>query len=417
MEIDMKVHMGEFDAESHWDNNTNAKLPSYVREDSTELLDTMDELLFGFSDINDVVITKRCFNKNLKEYLESLDIRFLTYTASEYQKGIDILEKKEWKLDPFAITEYVTESFGVYSKINCFPKLEIIKRVNSKKFSTYLANQIQCNPHKIFIVQNFLELEQAFSILQDKAIVIKEFFGVSGKGSLILKNIGSKNSVLRYLYKQSQNGKDINFIIEEYVDKKIDFSTHILISPDGKMDIVATRMMRNLNLSYLESYEMDVFLKSYLLENGYYETIMKIAEKLYENGYWGMVGIDSMILEDDRIIPLIEINARKSMGLLHYFLEKRLQIENSRLTFLNLKIPFYLTTRDIFEYLDKEKVLFRKGKDGIIPLSGNMLEVDKENISGLYRTGRLYFLVNATNKNEYFSRLTQALKELNIVVY
>ena len=50
-------------------------------------------------------------------------------------------------------------------EVNCLPKLETVKKVNSKVFSSNLINSMNCNPYKSHIVRNFEELEYLILIL------------------------------------------------------------------------------------------------------------------------------------------------------------------------------------------------------------------------------------------------------------
>lgn len=412
----MKIHIGEFNAERYWADNTEIKLPSYSKESSACLINAMDELLCGFSEAHDVLITKYQFNKDLKEYLEDLGIQFMPFSEKEFKAKLDILDNKECKLEPYAITDFVMEASKIYPNLEKLPDIEIVKKVNSKRFSVCLSNLKGYNRHESYVVGSLMELEEAFKKLKNKMIVVKEPFGVSGKGSLFLKSTIHKNSILNYIRKKSQQREKVNFIVEEYLNKEIDFSTQLLISSIGDITILDTRMMKNENFSYKESYEMEVDVKKYLLRNGYFKIIKDIGENIYRQGYWGAACIDSMILSSKEIVPLVEINARKSMGLLHYFLQNRLQLKNSILMFFNLKIPIYLTAEKIIAAIDNGGILFGMKKEGIVPLSGNMLELEKTKDNSGYKKGRLYFLVTSKNKEKTIEKMFKILKELKISV-
>ncbi|MFD2876798.1 hypothetical protein ACFTAO_13755 [Paenibacillus rhizoplanae] len=46
------------------------------------------------------------------------------------------------------------------------------------------------------------------------------------------------------------------------------------------------------------------------------------CKDLFETGYHGEVCIDSMLLASGELVPIVEINARKSMGLINHHINQ-----------------------------------------------------------------------------------------------
>ena len=81
-----------------------------------------------------------------------------------------------------------------------------------------------------------------------------------------------------------------------------------------------------------------------------------------------------------------------------------------------VKIPIYLTAKKIIAAIDNGGILFGMKKEGIVPLSGNMLELEKTKDNSGYKKGRLYFLVTSKNKEKTIEKMFKILKELKISV-
>jgi hypothetical protein len=62
-----------------------------------------------------------------------------------------------------------------------------------------------------------------------------------------------------------------------------------------------------------------------LRARGYFDVLGAVAETLARAGYWGPAGVDSMLLRDGRLVPVLEINARRSLGLLAMSLDQRVR--------------------------------------------------------------------------------------------
>ena len=97
-----KLCLGEFDAESAWNDTGMIALPRIIGPKSY-LTEYMDELLWGFTEHDeDVLITKVPFDRCLKDYLLDSGCVFETSTWSH-------IKKDDYKIEPYAITPGVIE--------------------------------------------------------------------------------------------------------------------------------------------------------------------------------------------------------------------------------------------------------------------------------------------------------------------
>ena len=153
-----------------------------------------------------------------------------------------------------------------------------------------------------------------------------------------------------------------------------------------------------------------------------------VAQSLYSDGYFGNVCVDSMILSDNSVVPIVEINARKSMGFLNHSINNYFQRYklNSHLRFFSVGINNSFVYEELLKNMSAEKILFKAdGKPGIIPLSSNALTINRDahfknqEVEKIFK-GRLYISVGAKTTEEVDEltlRLRMLLQKMNVVFY
>jgi hypothetical protein len=134
-----------------------------------------------------------------------------------------------------------------------------------------------------------------------------------------------------------------------------------------------------------------------------------------------------MVLQDGAVIPVVEINARQSMGLINHHLDQFFSSDQlpSRLGCLSLGYPGPLRFAELLEKLEGAGLLFtRKQPCGIMPLSANTLMVnlngpEQPGSPARLRKGRFYFSILAPPGEcpAWLERLRCFYKELGFSVY
>jgi hypothetical protein len=183
----------------------------------------------------------------------------------------------------------------------------------------------------------------------------------------------------------------------------------------------------NAGFAYLGSMSASEDFKIHLIESGYMEQMRKVAEEMYLDGYYGDVCVDSMILADNEIVPVVEINARKSMGLINYHVDSKLKNYDvsGLLSFVNVGFSGKMRMADILKKLSDDKLLFEHNyRRGILPLSSNTLFINRDSDPSpdperMHR-GRLYYSVVSDNSGDceyYQTAVRETLKMLSFTVF
>jgi len=145
-------------------------------------------------------------------------------------------------------------------------------------------------------------------------IVIKEPYGISGKGMIILDNSKKVERICNALdaAENMANGQKISLIVEGWYEKCISHNSQFIVLPSGELYFLqqTEQILRE------QRYEGNYFRSRANSPNT--EEILKqqiaISQKAYENGYHGILGIDSFETFDNSIFPVLEINARINMS-------------------------------------------------------------------------------------------------------
>ena len=125
---------------------------------------------------------------------------------------------------------------------------------------------------------------------------------------------------------------------------------------------------------------------SELDRHGYRDILADVGAALADEGYHGPVGVDSMVLDDNTLVPVLEINARRSLGLLALLAGHR--VAHTGLTChlwqLGLTLDPDRGVEDILSVLRETRLLYLGGaQPGVLVVGGGSL---------LEKDGRLYGL-------------------------
>ncbi|HEY5235789.1 MAG TPA: hypothetical protein VIJ14_06395 [Rhabdochlamydiaceae bacterium] len=243
----------------------------------------------------------------------------VTHAPSTFFHRIHLLDEKTFPYEnveswgaSLSITEWAKKKNLGYT----MPHWNVVKQVNSKAFS---FNESQKLPGAT-LVHTLAELEQ-WEQKTEGPKVLKSCFGVSGKGHLFLPSLHMK----KFAEKEFAEGRPI--IAEPWVERKLDFSTQWMIHPNQKIEFLGATICINDKRGQYNSNRVGdlprLFGKYFPFLETHKETVFPILQKMALLGYFGNVGIDAMIWGNNQLHPVVEINARKTMGWVALEISKR----------------------------------------------------------------------------------------------
>lgn len=389
---------GKFDAEQEWQNENLATLPTFNTK--AEIASNMEELLFPVAE-NGILITHKEIDKDWKEYIEEFGFKFNVLSI----ENMDIVDMRNSEFKCYAVNSEFLEIIGPLNRRK-FPKLSDVIKVNGKNYSSRIAANI--NPYSSFIVTEEKQLLDTAQKLNFD-FMIKEVMGVSGKGNLHIKSEREFFSIFRYLSSQIRKGKKLCVILEPFQYIATDFSSQYFICQDGSLKMLCVRYMKNRGAKYYGSSGVSKDFLNFLKDKQYFEKIENVLKRIYQDGYWGYICIDSAVLQSGEIVPVIEVNARMSMGLISYQIEKN--FKNTRRALFrcmdimaNTEFNFTILKTRLIE---KDLLVTKKEESGIFLASANTYNCNLEN-----RRGRIYFYTVCESSEEE----DVLLKEFNSIV-
>nr|WP_042189976.1 hypothetical protein [Kibdelosporangium sp. MJ126-NF4]CEL19015.1 hypothetical protein [Kibdelosporangium sp. MJ126-NF4]CTQ95183.1 hypothetical protein [Kibdelosporangium sp. MJ126-NF4] len=327
------ARLGTFDAEKWWRPTDLATLPAITRAGSDEAVAAMDELLAGFCAPGDRLITRYRMADPIRDGLAAAGITFEHLTVD----GPD--EPFERNVSRDLVDGFVVEPYAVLAETiqlsDSLPDNVVTAEVNSKTWSNTLAQSMNL-PGTGIVVRSEAELSAA--VARFPSAIVKDPYGVSGRAALVVESPGVLRAIERTLTKQD---KRIELLVQEKYDVRTDFSAHVLISLDGTWQHRGVQVMTNRGLRHMGSSPPTPEFTELLWEKSYYEVIDSVAEKVAKAGYHGPFGVDSMLLRDGTLVPVLEINARHSLGLLSLTLHERAAAQGlaAHLSQLELTVP------------------------------------------------------------------------------
>ncbi|MEV8375750.1 hypothetical protein AB0P21_23645 [Kribbella sp. NPDC056861] len=320
------MRLGTFDAESWWRPADLAALPAISGGSSDPAVDAMDELLAGFCDPGDLLITRRPMAAAVREGLAAAFGTQFDHLALG-DPGPGPVERhvladqrvmnaiRGARIAPYAV---LPETWTLAEQQ--LPTPEVVAQVNSKSWSNELVRRLGL-PGAGRLVHTVDDLVDAVVTTDFKAL-IKDPYGVSGRSLLEVPTPGILKAIERVLRRQVDAGQRVELVVQEKFAKQHDFSGHFHLDRGGDWEFLGIQQMTNRGFRHFGSSPATPAL----IDEGWYaETLAEVMPALTDAGYWGPVGIDSMLLDDGTVVPVLEINARQSLGLLAIRLDRQAQ--------------------------------------------------------------------------------------------
>lgn len=393
------VHFGAFNAEAAWRDPAAASLPEVQDRQAQRVVEAMEEVQFALCAGGDVLLTARGMVPSHREYLASAGFRFEHAREGRWPGA---------SASPYAVVPGVEETCARHELAADLPPVEVARKVNSKVYSHGLAVGLE-----LFgageVVRSVEELSA--SELARGPCIVKDPFGVSGRGSLIVRARSELERLLVHLERQRAAERSIELLVQPLYERATDFSCHFEVTRDG-WRAIGVQVMENEGLAFAAVRPAPRELVEWLDARGQWKVMERVAGALARDGYRGPVCVDAMVLRDGTMVPLLEINARKSMGLINLRLQERAGAHglNSHLSMLGLSFQRAVTFDEVLGALRRDGLLYEGGaRPGVLPLSANAMIANLPAagaVSGdtppnpLRARGRLYLAAMAADQAE-----------------
>lgn len=287
---------------------------------------------------------------------------------------------------------------------------EINKKINNKVFSRRFAIEQGFRVSEGRVCVGFEELEVvAYEMLMKyEKIIIKEPCGASGKGLWVVDSKEKCRSSLLIIKRFFKNRIDQEWVVEEWCNKKADLNYQIYIGLNGEVEVFSIKEQKVNSTVYIGSVMPPAFSDSIMQECKHCGEI--IGARLFELGYRGVVGIDAMILENNELIPIIEINGRFTLSTYVSFVQEKKKLANAVLFSFYTKIP--LVSYNNYSGLKKqlqEKNIWYKDNHGLFVY--NSESITKRRVG---ENGRMFGILFAHAEHELMEQYETIHKEFNI---
>lgn len=438
---DAALVLGTFPAERFWASPDHARLPAVAPLHPSRVLEGMDQLLAAVCRPGDTLLTRRAFHPALAEYLYRAGPLGCGHAALEaWDAGAppvgDAAPVAEtWlrrqaagtapalpatlrRLCPYAVepgTAALCDSLGLPPQ----PEHAVAVRVNAKTFSTRLADELGVGYGGTAVATAGEFHAAAGRLLASGPLVAKLDHGVSGEGSAVISDGGRLARIHRHLAAEEDAGRTVSLVVEPLLERAGDFSCQLEITPGGACRILGLQATINRGFSYAGSAPFDDRERDALLGSGYGGVMEEVGRRLGAAGYHGFACVDSMRLASGVVVPLVEINARMSMGLVNLSLSERLSSPGGGtfLSYLPVSAAAPVDVPRLLGALEAEGALFGPGTPrGLVPLASATLPLDHgpADADGVFR-GRFYFAApSARPLQESVARARSALEAAGV---
>jgi len=148
----------------------------------------------------------------------------------------------------------------------------------------------------------------------------------------------------------------------------------------------------------------------------YKEYGITIGKYLYETGYTGVAGIDSIITEQDEIIPVVEINGRFTLSTYISFIDQKLKDKKVLSRYFRFMPDKAVGYGELLKVLEQQSILISpENKEGVFIYTAGTLPYKLHEGSD-YFVGRVFALIISEDWSkieEYNSKLENVISSFS----
>jgi len=195
----------------------------------------------------------------------------------------------------------------------------ICKTVNSKIYSRIIAAESGLRVPPGGVCRDLAELaaecdKARMWLSHGRAVVLKDAYGVSGKGILVVREQRRLDQVEAMCLRRSGKRGDqrVAIVVEEWLPKRTDLNYQFTIDRSGavRFDFVKEAITAG---GVHQGHRMPALLTAGQTAE-IRDAAATLGSRLAADGYLGVVGVDALLTADDMLYPVIEINARNNMS-------------------------------------------------------------------------------------------------------
>jgi D-alanine-D-alanine ligase-like ATP-grasp enzyme len=334
------VLLGNFEVEQEWARGE-VTLPRLAAATGTAVVNRLDELALLLGNPGDVVVVKAAPDPGLLQDLSDLGFalpdvvvasnhpeRTVTEDALDDPAALAALRAlvpSGHQLLPHGASEVEARLARTTGLPLAAPAPALVRHVNSKVYSRRLADALGIRQPTGWACTTVDEWQAAVAaaepLLGAGPLVVKEAFGVSGKGIAVVDDERRLHRVARLVASRATHGR-LAFCLERWLPKARDLNYQLTVDRSGAVtfDVVKEALTEGgVHRGHRFPPDLDPAHDAELRATG-----EAVGAALAADGFFGVVGIDAMTLTDGTLMPLLEINARSNMSTYQLPLQERL---------------------------------------------------------------------------------------------
>ncbi|MFD5681777.1 preATP grasp domain-containing protein [Streptomyces bacillaris] len=337
------VLLGNFEVEEEWARDEPG-LPRVAFTAGSAVVHRMDAFTLLLAGKNDHVVLKAAPDPDHLGYLEELGLDLpRVHTVSGGDPGQTVTRDAladpavqealralgpDARIVPHGTSVREEELSGLTGLPLGTPPAALCKAVNSKVYSRAVAEATGLRQATGWSCGNLTELDAAFEearflLRVGRRVVVKDAFGVSGKGISVLDDERRLDTLRRMIDRRAARSGDdrVVLVVEEWVDKTADLNYQFTLGRDGSVhfDFVKEAITED---GVHKGHRFPARLTTLQLD-AVRHAVEVLGRRLAADGYFGVVGVDAMTDPQGGLYPVVEINARHNMSTYQTRLQER----------------------------------------------------------------------------------------------
>lgn len=327
------VFLCNFEVEQHWSTGF-VGLPAPAFSMTGPLVTRMEELGALLAGPDDYLILQQPLDPAYAHYIGELGLELPTVlpvsgdgatTAAKAANSpalltiLRSLAQRGAHLVPMGVSDAEIELAVAAGIPLATPDIGTVIAVNSKVYSRRLAESagLRAVPGWCCAtVAEFTELmaEIGPGCAAESPVVVKDAYGVSGKGLVLVDDPRKAQRLVRQVVRRAERtgAQRLDVVVERWLPKQADLNYQLTVDPGGdiRLDFVKEALTAGgVHLGHLSPARLDA------RQNAELEYAAQVVGQiLHKDGFWGVAGVDAVLAADGAVYPVLEINARFNMS-------------------------------------------------------------------------------------------------------